>query len=418
MFKKLKTKKIKKIAAVCLSIFFLMPSVTSVNAQRYNDSYSVSSVISDMKTGRIVYQKNPDKKVAMASLTKMMTLLVTFDAIKNKQVGKDDTVSILSTDVDRNGTNMLLEQGDSVTLGNLMDGMMIVSANDAALAIAHHVGGDYNKFVEMMNEKAKEIGMENTIFYNSNGLPLSDEKEKTSVENTTTARDVLILSKWLYENYPKETTEITDKMKFVYPQKNIDKENTNPLLPLIGEVDGLKTGFTPQAGYCLAYSMSVDKTNGNDGKNRLIGVSMGAPSKEDRKKISFEALKYISENYKTKNIAPSGNSVVCTNINGIEGLKVNLTTEKDLYAIKKNTEKFTYEVKFKKMSIIDSEDGSLGHLEVKDSFGNIVAESNLYADVPISDMPFEKRVIITFTSIYNFFTGNNENTNEYPIITL
>ena len=122
---------------------------------RFSDPYSRSAIVSDMDTNRIVYEKNASQVVPMASLTKMMTLLLTFDAIAQKKVDYKDIVTILPSDVNRVGTNIKLNAGDQISLEELMKGMMIASANDAALAISHHVGTTYDQFVENMNNKAK-----------------------------------------------------------------------------------------------------------------------------------------------------------------------------------------------------------------------------------------------------------------------
>src|SRR3712207_4772807 len=252
---------------------------------RFSDTNSKQAIVVDMDSNRIVYEKNSMTPTAMASLSKMMTLLVTFDALKTRKVSLNDQVSIIASDVNREGTNMKLNNGDVIGLDVLLDSMMIISANDSALAVARHIGGDYQTFVEMMNSKAGEIGMVNTKFYNPNGLPIFVEKDGQTVtyENTTTARDVMLLSKYLYENYERELTRITSKRRFVNTIKQIDEENTNPILSLLKEADGLKTGFTDKAGYCLAYSVKINRDANNEIDNRLIGVSMGAP--RDRKSV-------------------------------------------------------------------------------------------------------------------------------------
>ena len=165
-------KKAYKVLAIGLCLPLLMQARAGAE-QRFSDSYSRSAIVSDTDTNRIVYEKNADQVVPMASLTKMMTLLLTFDAISQKKVDYKDIVTILPSDVNRVGTNIKLTAGEQISLEELMKGMMIVSANDAALAISHHVSTTYSKFVEDMNAKAKEIGMENTVFYNPNGLPTS-----------------------------------------------------------------------------------------------------------------------------------------------------------------------------------------------------------------------------------------------------
>ena len=368
---------------------------------RFSDPYSRSAIVSDMDTNRIVYEKNASQVVPMASLTKMMTLLLTFDAIAQKKVDYKDIVTILPSDVNRVGTNIKLNAGDQISLEELMKGMMIVSANDAALAISHHVGTTYGQFVENMNNKAKEIGMENTVFYNPNGLPTSVNigGNVVGVENKTTARDVLVLSKYLYSTYGNQLTAITNMSSYVNPSEAINEENTNPLLPLIANVDGLKTGFTGAAGYCLAYSMKTDKGNGNDSSNRLVGVSLGASSKENRKLASYNTLVYISSHYKTKYLYKKNQVIDRPALNGIPFAKVNLVSNKDLYLIQKDSEKLKKTIKYNSVDILADGDQPLANLIYTDDKGNQVASFDISTSKPLSKMNFFEKFLVSLCTI-------------------
>jgi len=312
-----------------------------------------------------------------------------------------DIVTILPSDVNRVGTNIKLNAGDQISLEELMKGMMIVSANDAALAISHHVGTTYGHFVENMNNKAKEIGMENTVFYNPNGLPTSVNVggNVVGVENKTTARDVLVLSKYLYSTYGNQLTAITNMSSYINPGKAINEENTNPLLPLIANVDGLKTGFTGAAGYCLAYSMKIDKGNGNDSPNRLVGVSLGASSKENRKLASYNTLVYISSHYKTKYLYKKNQVIDRPALNGIPFAKVNLVSNKDLYLIQKDSEKLKKTIKYNSVDILADGDQPLANLIYTDDKGNQVASFDISTSKPLSKMNFFEKFLISLCTI-------------------
>lgn len=393
-------KKACKILAIGLCLPLLMQARAGAET-RFSDPYSRSAIVSDMDTNRIVYEKNASQVVPMASLTKMMTLLLTFDAIAQKKVDYKDIVTILPSDVNRVGTNMKLNAGDQISLEELMKGMMIVSANDAALAISHHVGTTYGQFVENMNNKAKEIGMENTVFYNPNGLPTSVNigGNVVGVENKTTARDVLVLSKYLYSTYGNQLTAITNMSSYVNPSKAINEENTNPLLPLIANVDGLKTGFTGAAGYCLAYSMKTDKGNGNDSSNRLVGVSLGASSKENRKLASYNTLVYISSHYKTKYLYKKNQVIDRPALNGIPFAKVNLVSNKDLYLIQKDSEKLKKTIKYNSVDILADGDQPLANLIYTDDKGNQVASFDISTSKPLSKMNFFEKFLVSLCTI-------------------
>ena len=393
-------KKACKILAIGLCLPLLMQAKAGAET-RFSDPYSRSAIVSDMDTNRIVYEKNASQVVPMASLTKMMTLLLTFDAIAQKKVDYKDIVTILPSDVNRVGTNIKLNAGDQISLEELMKGMMIVSANDAALAISHHVGTTYGHFVENMNNKAKEIGMENTVFYNPNGLPTSVNVggNVVGVENKTTARDVLVLSKYLYSTYGYQLTAITNLSSYVNPGKAINEENTIPLLPLIANVDGLKTGFTGAAGYCLAYSMKIDKGNGNDSPNRLVGVSLGASSKENRKLASYNTLVYISSHYKTKYLYKKNQVIDRPALNGIPFAKVNLVSNKDLYLIQKDSEKLKKTIKYNSVDILADGDQPLANLIYTDDKGNQVASFDISTSKPLSKMNFFEKFLVSLCTI-------------------
>ena len=165
-----------KFVSISLSLLIGL-SPRSMAYTRFSDRNSRHAIVVDTKSDRIVYEKDSLTPTAMASLSKMMTLLITFDDLKARKVSMHDQVKILASDVNRDGTNMKLNEGDIVGLDVLLDSMMIISANDSALAIARHVGGDYKTFVKRMNDKASEIGMTKTVFYNPNGLPIYGEKD-------------------------------------------------------------------------------------------------------------------------------------------------------------------------------------------------------------------------------------------------
>lgn len=414
-------KKIRKILIVCFTLILVI-SGNSYAEERFSDQYSTSAIISDFKTGRIIYEKNADKKTAMASLSKIMTLLVTLEAIDKNKVSKEDAVTIISSDYNREGTNMKLTPGEKVKLGHMMDGLMIVSANDAALAIARHVGGDYKSFVNLMNKKAHEIGMTDTVFYNPNGLPTTiniDGKSKM-VENQTTARDVLKLCKYIYGKYPDQVIEITNKNKFIDSAKAINEENTNPLLPLIPEVDGLKTGFTNAAGYCLTYSMPTKVDGKNQISNRILGVSLGAESKEARKTASYESLTYIKNHYHSKVFRKANQEVVNVDINGMKNLNTKLVAQKDIVLVQKDGENISQEITYNKINISREPNAPLGKLVLKDQHNNILASANLYSDVAPEKFGVFAKIQLFFSSIFAD-DGEKENSKyllKYPICEL
>lgn len=414
------SKLIKKVGLIGMSMVLLLPSSSFAATNRFSDAYSRSSIVSEFDTGRIVYEKNADIKTSMASLSKMMTLLLTFDAIKQKKVSQNDLVEIIQSDVNRMGTHMNLLAGDKIPLRDLIDGMMIISANDATLAVARHVGGDYKTFVKNMNDKAKYIGMNNTVFYNPNGLPeeVSYEGKQYITENKTTARDVLKLATWLYEYYPNELIRITDKLRYVNSNKGINSENTNPLLAIVDDVDGLKTGFTDSAGYCLAYSMKINRGDGNEASGRLLGVSMGTTSKENRKIASYNTLNFISRNYKIRLLTRKDAKVISTKINGVGLLKTDLVAKKDLKVMKRVDEKLDYSIDYNMINIMKESNKPLAYHVVKDINGNVISKTELYSQKPFSEMSFLKRMMISMTSMFMQLRNIDSSELDYPVVTI
>lgn len=406
----------KKAIILSISALLLLPpSLSLATENRYSDVYSKYAIVSDFDTGRIIYAKNPDKKSAMASMSKIMTLLLAFDSIKAKKTSPNDIITIQEGDVNREGTNIKLTVGEKISLEELMKGMMIVSANDAALAISRHIGGNYSKFIEQMNSKAKEIGMKDTIFYNPNGLPYRISKDGVSTENTTTADDVLKLSNWIYKNYPKQTIDITSQKRYVNKEKGIDEESTNPLLPILPNVDGLKTGYTSKAGYCLSYSMKVPKGNGNDTPNRLMGVTMGSYSKKGRREAAYTLLTFIEKNYKTKYEYKKNQKVISIKINGSTKLDADLITNKNIKVVKRINEKFSIKTSYHKISIRDIDSNPAATVTLLDTNKNEVTKFPVFLDN--SNMNFSKKIKLWMSAIGASIKNTNPNKN-HTVITL
>lgn len=223
-----------------------------------------SAMLINLTTGQTLYQRNPDLAIAPASLTKLMTMYLTFDAVKKKKIRLNQKINITSQAAHAGGSAMHLETGEKVPVVRLLAGMAVSSGNDAATALAAHLGGTIPQFVNQMNAKARLLGMKNTRFKNPTGLPAAGQK--------TTARDLALLCKSYLRTYPQ--AKRFHAMKF-FMHKGVVARNTNPLLGLVNGVDGLKTGWTVASGYNLI----VTATRGN---NKLLAIILGAQSKSAR----------------------------------------------------------------------------------------------------------------------------------------
>lgn len=390
------TKVIEKFLIILIIVSVLSPSISYGQISNV-DKYSKSSILIDQDTGRVLYEKNPDDKRPLASLSKMMTFLIAIEAINNKEVNKEDIIVVDKDIAKVRGSSYHLKVGEKVPLIELMKGLMIVSGNDAAVAISKHIGKSEESFVKIMNKKAKEIGMKNTNFVNCNGLPiysLSDPK-KPPKENISTARDIAILGKYMMDNYEKEVTAITDMQTYNYSERGFCKNNTNGLLSIIPEVDGIKTGYTGNAGYCLAFSMKINKDNKNV-ENRLIGVSLGANHKNKRIQACLDMLKYGRENFTTQKVMSKEDLIGKKYLMGIDDLEITLESEDDLIIVKKNDENINTQVTFKEMKAPIQKGDVLGVIKYYNHDGEILGSNKIISRNDLSNISLKNRIKMIF----------------------
>ena len=240
----------------------------SINAEDNLTPKATSSILIEASTGKVLYEKDADKKLAPASLTKIMTMLLTMESLESGKINYNDKVLISKNAASMGGSQIFIEANSRVSVKDLIRGISIASANDAAVALAEKIGGTEANFINMMNDKAKELGLSNTTFKNPHGL---DEDG-----HMTTARDLSIIAKELVKH--KDILKFTSTYEEYMTKPNGEKfwlVNTNNLIRFYDGMDGLKTGYTPKAGYCL-----VGTANKND--MRLISVVMNEKEKEDR----------------------------------------------------------------------------------------------------------------------------------------
>lgn len=369
---------LKKLTAIMLAVLFVIPATgyaAEAKKKPVAEIYSKNSILVDQKTGRVITSKEPDKQVPLASISKVMTFYVAQDAIKNGEVKKDDIVTIDKKMLKVSGSTMHLKEGEKVKFNELLKGLMIVSANDGAVAIASHVcKGDVDAFVERMNAKAKELGMKNTYFINPNGLPIYDwtKKDGDPKQNHSTARDIATMTKNLLDDYEEETIAITDCKLDHDPSRDCNYYNTNPLLHLHSNVDGLKTGYTDLAGYCLVFTDKMNSDGKSDIDNRMIGVVMGNWCKEDRVR-SANALYNLGENFETKLMCKKGENIATGNIDNISGLdNIDLQPKRDCYGVVKNNEDITEKVRYTKVDATPNEETTVAYLDYIDQYGDVI----------------------------------------------
>ncbi|GLR62656.1 D-Ala-D-Ala carboxypeptidase [Marinospirillum insulare] len=231
-------------------------------------------ILIDANSGKVITEHNADKRIPPASLTKMMTSYLLEYELKQGNVSLEDKVRVSIKAWRMPGSRMFIREGTYVSISDLLRGVIIQSGNDASVAVAEHLAGSEESFADMMNQHARALGMKNTQFRNSTGLPEDD--------HYSSARDLALLSQVKIQDYPDHYAIYSEK-EFTY--NNITQSNRNRLLWRDETVDGLKTGHTDAAGYCLAASAE-------DKGMRLISVVMGARSEEGRAQESQKLLTY------------------------------------------------------------------------------------------------------------------------------
>jgi D-alanyl-D-alanine carboxypeptidase (penicillin-binding protein 5/6) len=256
-----------------------------------------SWLLLDATSNQIVASQDPAMRVEPASLTKIMTAYVTFTALRDKKLTLDQkvNVSVRAWKVDASSSKMFIDPAVPVSISDLLYGLMVQSGNDAAVALAEAVAGDEATFVTLMNREAQRMGMANTHFANPHGLP--------SPENYTTAADLATLARSVIKDFP-EYYKIDSVKSFTY--NKITQQNRNRLLWLDPTVDGMKTGHTEAAGYCMV--ASARRPNGT-GERRLISVVMGTNSDAVRTAESQKLLNWGFQNFDTVKLYTKGQAI-------------------------------------------------------------------------------------------------------------
>jgi len=279
-----------------------------------------SALLMDYSTGKVIYEQNPHEKLAPASVTKIMTMLLLMEALDSGKISFEDKVTISPQASSKNnkGTMLLLEAGEVRTLKELFYGIAVESANDACIAVAEHISGSEEEFVKLMNKRAKELGAMDSNFVNPNGLPAEG--------HVTSAYDLALISKELLK-HDKIFEFISKYMVTVYVGKKNDVKrelvNKNKMIRFYNDVDGIKTGWTEDAGYCV----SITAKRGN---LRLISVIMGAPKVEIRNKEARKLIDYGFANYNSFPVARKGDKLQEVKVSKGSVLTINAVTDRDI----------------------------------------------------------------------------------------
>lgn len=342
----------KKI--VCIIICFMLFEIPVMGLENDLSPNAKSAIIIEADTGEILYQYNPTLKLAPASMTKMMSLLLIMEAIDSNVIKLDDMVTVSKNASSMGGSQILLETGEVMSVDDLLKGITVASGNDAVVALAEKIGGTEENFVKMMNDKAKKMGLKNTKFQNCHGLD-AKEHYSSAKDMALIARELVKHQKILdyssiYETYLREGT---DRQTWLV--------NTNKLVRFKKGVDGLKTGYTKDSGYCLTATMKKDDM-------RIIAVAMGEPDSGTRNDEVSGMLDYAFAQYAMDVVVKKDTVIDSINLDKSNITKVDvvpLDDVKSLYKKVNGKKKTTYEIKYKKIKANMKKGDIIGEIILK-----------------------------------------------------
>ena len=316
----------KKFLATCAFLFPLCLIVVNAASAQTLPAPTIAArswLLLDATSGQVLASQDPEVRVEPASLTKIMTAYLAFSAVRDKKLDLNQlvTVSTRAWKVDGDSSKMFIEPSMPVRVQDLLYGLIVQSGNDAAVALAEAVAGTEDTFVALMNQEAQRMGLKNTRYANPHGLPHPD--------NFSTARDLSVLATRLINDFP-ELYKIYSTKSFTY--NKITQPNRNRLLWLDPTVDGMKTGHTQAAGYCLiATAKRPNGPAGSGGERRLVSVVLGTESDAMRAQESQKLLNWGFMNFDTYKVYAKGQAIVTPSVwKGSQG-EVKLGFTRDIY---------------------------------------------------------------------------------------
>ncbi len=344
----------KKLLRLLLIITLLVPNF--VKAEDLDLAKNAKSAIMlEASTGEIILDKNSHERYAPASMTKIMSMLIIIESIENNIIGWEDIVTISENASSMGGSQILLETGEKMSVNDLFKGIAVASGNDAVVAMAEYIAGTTSAFVNMMNEKVKELGLKDTNFKNPHGL---DEANHYS-----SAYDMAMIAKELVKH--EKVLEYTSIYED-YLRKGTDREiwlvNTNKLVRFYDHLDGLKTGYTVDAGYCL--TATAKKNN-----MRVIAVVMGEPDSKTRNSEITSMLDYAFAQYKTTTLLSSSDVIKKVKINKAKDEYVNIVPTTDINILSKKGDdisSITYSTEIDEIKAPIKKGTIVGYINVND----------------------------------------------------
>lgn len=352
----------KKVLFVFICMFISTIGVCALDKKLA--SSAKSAIMIEASTGEVLYSNNEHEKLAPASMTKMMSLLLIMEAIDNNIINLDDIITISENASSMGGSQILLETGEEMSVDDLLKGITIASGNDAVVALAESIAGTEENFVSMMNEKLKELGLSDTNFKNCHGLDeeghYSSAYDMAYIAKELVKHQRILDYSSIYDTYLREGTD-----------RKIWLVNTNKLVKFKSGVDGLKTGYTESAGYCLTATMKKDNM-------RVIATVMGEPDSTTRNSEISSMLDYAFAQYSIKNIVKESDIVKEIELSSATD-KIKIVPKEDvnllIHKLNKNKD-YTYKLKVNDISLPVKKGDEVGSIKVLEN-GSIIKEMDL-----------------------------------------
>ena len=386
----------KKLWLFLIGLFIIPNMVLASSTMKVNNEINLaekskSAILIEPTTGTIIFEKNSHEKLAPASMTKIMSMLLIMENIDKGVISWNDKVTTSANASSMGGSQILLETGEQMTVYDLFKGIAVASGNDAVVALAEYIAGSEEEFVNMMNKKVKELGLKDTVFKNPHGLDTAN--------HYSSAYDMAMIAKELVK-YDKvfEFTSIYED----YLRKGTDRElwlvNTNKLVRFNPIVDGLKTGYTKEAGYCLTATAKKNDM-------RLISVVMGEPDTNTRSSETTSLLDYGFAKYKAEKIIDKNKVIDKLEIEKATRQKVDIVSTKDYSIVVEKTKKIgkiDYDLQLNNIKLPIKKGMKIGKLIVKED-GKKITE----LDVTVKDN-LKKANLITLYGRYlkSILNGN------------
>ena len=385
----------KKILWFVFCFLFLVLPIQAEETQTNTETTSLannakSAIMIEASTGEILFEKNSHEKLHPASMTKMMSMLLILENIENGNLKWDEMITVSENASSMGGSQILLETGEQMSVEDLFKGIAVASGNDAVVALAERIAGTKEEFVNLMNQKAKELGLEDTNFKNPHGLDdanhYSSSYDMSLIAKELVKHEKVLEYSSIYEDYLRKGTD-----------KEIWLVNTNKLVKFYEGVDGLKTGYTKEAGYCLT---ATAEKNGM----RIITVVMGEPDSKTRNSETVEMLNYAFSKYEVETLLSTKRSVGKRLVDNTAGKKVNLVPSENVTSLNekgKTKKNMTYELHIDSLKAPIKKGQSVGTLDIKEN-GKKIREISVTVE---KDMKKANLFEIFYYFLKNTLTG-------------